>query len=235
MARKPTPRIDVSSYFAAIPNIFKRPSILAMPLLAAVIEIIIDQITPFFTDAVGGLGAGLFSLLVQLVYLWAFGVTIIQASNILRGRRGTFDEAWDEGRVKLGDILMAAIGFQFVVWAASYIGSFFGAIGLLLGAVAAFFLIYTIPAAAIGGMPGQMAISASIRAVRANPGASIVLAIVFFALWFAAIPLGLPYLLQSLPLLTWQLVTAAVRALVLAYLAFPFAKQYDDVAFRGFW
>ena len=32
-----------------------------------------------------------------------------------------------------------------------------------------------------------------------------------------------------------QLVTAAARAIVLAYLAFPFAKQYDDIAFTGYW
>jgi hypothetical protein len=30
-------------------------------------------------------------------------------------------------------------------------------------------------------------------------------------------------------------VTALIEALILGYLAFPFAKQYDDVAFRGLW
>ena len=72
-----------------------------------------------------------------------------------RGRRGAFDEAWDEGRAKSGGILFAAIGFQFVMWAAGYIGSFFGCDRALPGIVAAFFLIYTIPAASIGGIPGS--------------------------------------------------------------------------------
>ena len=228
--------IDFAMYARAVPLLLRHPSILAVPLLAAVVDVLVDQVTPLLTDAMGGVGAGIFVMLVQLVYLWAFGVAIVQASNIWRGRRGSFDEAWDEARAKFGGIALAAIGFQFVVWAASYIGSFLApALGLALGAVAAFFLIYTMPAAAIGGMPGSLAISASIRGVRNNVAASILLALVFFAVWYVLVPIGLPYLLVRVTPLEWQLVMAAVRAVALAYLAFPFAKQYDDVAFTRFW
>jgi hypothetical protein len=230
-----TQRLDLAMYLRAVPLLFRHISILAVPLLAAVVDVLIDQVSPLLTDPTGGVGAGLLAMLIQLVYLWAFGIAIIQASNIWRGRRGSFDEAWEEGRAKFGGIVLAAIGFQFVVWAASYVGSFLAAaLGLALGAVAAFFLIYTIPAAAIGGMPGSLAISASIRGVRANVAASLILAIVFFAVWYVLVPIGLPYLLQRLTPLEWQLVMAVVRALALAYLAFPFAKQYDDVAFTGY-
>jgi hypothetical protein len=235
---RPSMRIDLAMYARAIPLLVRRPSIFAMPLLAAVVDLLLTQISYSFTDPTGGAGAGIFQLLAQLVYLWAFGVTIIQASNIWRRHRGTFEEAWEEGRTKFGGIALAAIGFQFVVSALSYIGSFFNPfLGLGLGAIAALFLIYTIPAAAIGGMPGTLAISASIRSVRANPLASVVLALVFFALWYIAIPLLLPYLLGSAHLtpILWSLCTAAARAIVLAYLAFPFAKQYDDIAFTRFW
>jgi hypothetical protein len=229
------PNVDLAMYARAIPELVKHPSILAVPLLAAVMAILINAaVAPALTNALGGVGAGLFGILVQLIYLWAFGIAIIQASHIWRGRRGSFDEAWEEGRSKFGGILLAAIGFQFVVWAASYIGSFFGGFGLLLGAVAAFFLIYTIPAAAIGGMPGSLAISASIRAVRANVVASIVLAVVFVALWIF-LPYYLQYLIGTLPSLYYSLVSAVIEAIILAYMAFPFAKQYDDVAFRGLW
>jgi hypothetical protein len=233
--RRGAPSIDFAMYAQAIPLLLRHPSVLVMPVLAAVVEVLIRQLTTYATGAVGGFGEGLFLLLVQLVYLWAFGVTIIQANNIWRNRRGTFDEAWDEGRLKFGGIALAAIGFQFVVWAAGLIGGYFGALGLVLVAAAAFFLIYTIPAAAIGGLPGQLALSGSIRAVRANPLASAVLAIVFVVLWDVLIPLALPYALGNLPPLGWELVVAAAKALVLGYLAFPFAKQYDDVAFRGLW
>jgi hypothetical protein len=233
--RRGVPAIDFAMYLQAIPLLARHPSVFVMPLLAAVVDVLIGQVTPSLTDAVGGLGAGIFASLVQLVYLWAFGVTIIQANNIWRNRRGTFDEAWEEGRVKFGGIALAAIGFLFVVWAAGFIGSSFGLIGLLLELGAAFFLIYTIPAAAIGGLPGQLAISGSVRAVRANPLASAVLAGVFVVLWVVLVPSMLPYALVNLPPLAWQLVAAAAKALVLGYLAFPFAKQYDEVAFRGLW
>jgi hypothetical protein len=231
-------RLDLASYARAVPLLVRHPSILAVPLLAAVVDVLVDRVTPLLTNAVGGAGSGLLGMLVQLVYLWAFGVAIVQASNIWRERQGSFDQAWEESRAKFGGIALAAIGFQFVVWAASFIGSFLpfgGYLGLIFEAVAAFFLIYTIPAAAIGGMPGSLAISASIRGVRANVAGSILLAIVFFALWYVLVPMFLPFLLVHVPPYAWQLIIAAVRALVLAYLAFPFAKQYDDVAFRGFW
>jgi hypothetical protein len=222
-------------YAQAFPLLLRHPSVFAMPLLAAVVDLLLSQVSYLFTDPLGGSGAGLFQMLVQLVYLWAFGVTIIQANNIWRRNRGTFDEAWEEGRAKFGGIALAAIGFQFVVWVASYIGSFLGSFGLVLGAVAAFFLIYTIQSAAIGGMPGALAISASIRGVRAQPVGSVILALVFFAIWYVAVPLALPYLLVHLSATLWSFVTAAARALALAYLAFPFAKQYDDIAFTGYW
>jgi len=171
-----------------------------------------------------------------LIYLWAFGVTIIHANNIWRRGHGTFDEAWEEGRLKFGAIAFAAIGFQFVVYAASYIGSFIGAtVGLALGAVAAFFLIYTIPAAAIGGIPGALALSVSFRNVRAQPFGSLLLAFVFFAVWYVALPLGLPYLTFRFTSGVAGLIMAAAHAVALAYLAFPFAKQYDDIAFSGYW
>lgn len=231
-------RVDLSMYVRAVPLLLRHPSVFVIPLLAAVLELLLTQLSYLFTDPTGGAGAGLFGMLIQLVYLWAFGVAIVQANNIWRNGRGSFDEAWEEGRAKFGAIALAAVGFQFVVWAAGYLGMLLvavsGAIPLALQAVAAFFLIYTIPSAAIGGIPGAMAISASIRAVRAAPLGSVILAVVFFAIWFIAVPLALPYALVHVSATIGSFVIAAVRAVALAYLAFPFAKQYDDVAFRGF-
>ncbi|HEY4434473.1 MAG TPA: hypothetical protein VGM99_08715, partial [Candidatus Cybelea sp.] len=154
-----------------------------------------------------------------------------------RGRRATFDEAWVEGRQKAGGILIAAIGFYFLLWAAQYIGELLGGgiLGIVLQLVVAFFLIYTIPAAAIGGMPGNLAIGASFRAVRENLLGAGILAVVFIALWTLVPSFVITRLASGLNVIEYQLTFAAVRAIVLAYLAFPFAKQYDDVAFRGFW
>jgi hypothetical protein len=79
-----------------------------------------------------------------------------------------------------------------------------------------------------------MALSGSIKAVRDNVFGAAILAIVFVLLW-VVLPNYVVFLPLGSNLSVILLVLAGVRALVLAYLAFPFAKQYDDVAFRGFW
>ena len=188
------------------------------------------------TNPMGGFGAGIYSLLAQLCWMFAFGVAVIQASNIWRDRDGSLSAAWDDARRKAGGILMAAVGFTFVIFAARLVGGLFGdAAAYVLQLLAAVFLIYTIPAAAIGGLPGQLALSASIRGVRNQPVASLVLALVFVVLWILATSYGplllLPYVSQRLI----PLIVALFQVLVLGYLAFPFAKQYDEVAFRGYY
>jgi hypothetical protein len=230
-------RVDHAMYVRAVPLLVRHPSIFAMPLLAAVVNLLIDQISPFFTDAVGGAGDFLFQIIIQLVYGFCFGVAVIGANNIWRRRRASFDEAWEEGRHKAGGILIATIGFYFLIYVARYIGGFTGSpiVQLVLQLVVAFFLIYTIPAAAIGGMPGNLAIGASFRAVRESLLGTAVLAIVFVGLWVWLPDFLVNRFATGLGVVGYELVLAAIRAIVLAYLAFPFAKQYDDVAFRGFW
>ena len=225
---------DVGMYARAVPLLLRHPSILAMPLLAAAVDWGLTEISPFFTDALGGAGAGIFALIAQLVYGFAFGIAVIQASQAWRGRRASFDEAWEEGSHKWGGIVLAAMGFYFLVFAAGYVGAMFGGmLGFFLELAAAFFLIYTIPAAAIGGMPGSLAIQASVRAVRQDVFGTALLAIAFILLWVAV-----PQLVLYIPFTSVtveSLAIAGARALVLGYLAFPFAKQYDDIAFTRTW
>lgn len=227
--------IDFAMYAQAVPLLLRHPSIFVMPLLAAVVDLLIGQITPFLTDAVGGGGSFLFQIIVQLVYGFCFAVAVIGANNVWRGHRANFDEAWDEGRHKAGGILIATIGFWFLLYVAQFVGQFNAVVQIVLQLLVAFFLIYTIPAAAIGGMPGNFAIGASFRAVRANLVAAALLAIVFVGLW-AWLPTFLSgYIPASFGVVGAALVLAAFKAIVLAYLAFPFAKGYDDVALRGYW
>jgi hypothetical protein len=230
------PNVDLAMYLQAIPSLARHPSILVMPLLAAVVDLLIAQITPFFTDALGGAGSFLFQIVVQLVYGFCFGVAVIGANNVWRGRRATFDEAWEEGRQKAGGILIATIGFYFLVYVAGYAGSLVGsaAVQIALQLVVAFFLIYTIPAAAIGGMPGNLAIGASFRAVRENLLGAAILAVFFVLFWILLPEFVVNRFAVGLGVIGYELVLAAIRAIVLGYLAFPFAKQYDDVAFRGY-
>ncbi len=234
MRRGGRPSVDLAIYGRAFVYLLRNPSIFALPLLAAIIDMFVSYWQTLFTDPLGGLGTGLFAFILQLVYLFAFGGAVIQANNIARGYRAGFDDAWEETRRKAGGILIAALGFQFVVYAAGYVGGLLGSpilqIGLQL--IAYFFMILTIPAASIGGLPGGLALSGSIRAVRANSLACVILAIVFVALWvflFGYVGNALtvygeiPYLIG----------TAIFRAIVLAYMAFPFAVTYDETAFRG--
>jgi len=229
-------RVDVGMYARAIALLARHPTVLVMPLLAAVVELLMDQISPFFTNAVGGAGSFLFQIVVQLAYGFCFGVAVIGANNVWRGRRATFDEAWEEGRQKAGGILIATVGFYFLIYAAGYLSSFLGnslvQIGLQLAV--AFFLIYTIPAAAIGGFPGNLAIGASFRAVRSSWPGTAILSVVFVLLWIVLPGFVLDRFAMGLGLLGYQLLLAGVKAVVLGYLAFPFAKQYDDVAFTGY-
>lgn len=229
--------VDFGMYFKAVPLLLRHPTVFVMPLLAAALDLLLSQVSSYFTDPVGGLGGFLFQIIIQVAYGFCFGVAVIGANNVWRGRRATFDEAWEEARAKAGGIIIATIGFYFLIFAAGYIASLLGSgiIGIVLQLLVAFFLIYTIPAAAIGGMPGNFAIGASFRAVRENVLGAAVLAIVFVLLWLALPQFFTMRFGLGMSVLTYQLALAAIRAVVLGYLAFPFAKQYDDVAFRGFW
>jgi hypothetical protein len=216
--------------------LLRHPSVLVAPLLAAVVQLLLGEIAPFFTDPLGGLGTGLFNIVAQLVYGFAFAVAIIAANDIWRKRNAGFDSAWDEARRNAGGILVATIGFYFLIYVAALVGSIFASVlGFVLQLVAAFFLIYTIPAAAIGGMPGQLAIGASLRAARDAVVPTIVLAVVFVLLFFFLPNYLLTLVGPYIGLIADKLAYAVLQAIVLAYLAFPFAKQYDDIAFTRRW
>jgi hypothetical protein len=233
--RRPAPQLfDASMYVQAVPLLFRHPSIFIAPLLGVVAWLLLSRLGQVMTDPLGGLGLGLYDLIGQLGCLFAFGVAVIQASFIWRGRDGSLAAAWHEAQPKAGGIILAAVGFTFILYAARYIGQVFGAIGLVLEPIAAIFMIYTIPAAAIGGMPGQFALSASIRGVRNQPVGALVLGLVFILLWILASAYGTGLLAPYVPANLIPLVMGLFQTLVLGYLAFPFAKQFEEVAFRGF-
>ncbi|MGA9273807.1 MAG: hypothetical protein WBV67_09995, partial [Candidatus Cybelea sp.] len=67
------------------------------------------------------------------------------------------------------------------------------------------------------------------------PLPTAILAIVFVLLWILLPEYVVGRFALELGVIGYALVLAAVKAIVLAYLAFPFAKQYDDIAFTGYW
>ncbi len=236
---------DLSIYVRAFPMLVRKPSVFVAPLLGAVVALVLQELGYYLTGPLGDIGASLFFWIANIFYSFAFGIAIIQADSVERGLRGTFESAWEEGRRKAGGIILAAIGFWFIYWITGYIGSMIGSLSIaaVLSLVAAFFLIYTIPAAAIGGLPGSLAIGGSIRAARAEPFGAAILTVVLIVTFLGIS--GYPPILTTLiandlattfhlgpdvALLLW----AFLEALALGYLAFPFAKQYADIAYRAY-
>ncbi len=222
--------VDLSIYARAVAIVGRNPVIFVFPILATILKIALGFLRGPLFDPVGGYDFGLFQLLFSLIDGFAFGLALIAAENAWRSSRFSFASIWDEGREKMGNILLATIGLVFVVWVASLLGGFLGVLALLLPAIALFFLIYTIPAAAIGGIPGGAALSASIQRVKQSPLAAALLVIVSLLLYFyVGVILG-AYIGTAVGFLA-PYATAIIQAVVIAYLAAVTAQQYDDLAF----
>lgn len=223
--------VDLSIYARGFGVLVKNPVIFVFPLLAAVVEMGLNWIRGPLFDPLGGNDFGFLSLLVNLVFGFAFSLAIIAAEAGWRGRKATFTEAMDEAGRKAANILLATIGFFFILFAAGMIGAYIHPfVALALTAAAAFFMIYVFPAAAIGGIPGFAAISASIERVRSNYVGAAVLAVVAIVLFYYVAGVLSMYL--TAPLGAYALYGASlIKAIVLAYLAVVFARQYDEVGF----
>jgi hypothetical protein len=225
--------IDFSTYFRAFGVFARNPTVIVMPLLAGVIGIVVGQFSDFGS---GGLLASITTFLVLLIQLFALGVSVIIADQGWRRGTASFDDAWQDARRKGRDILFAAFGLTFVINIVQYIGQLLGngTIGIVLLALAAYFLIYTIPAAAIGGIPGGAAINTSIDRVRSAPMAAALLAVVTLVLMFYVgslieAPLFSTFGVTS-PLIG-SLIGAVVQAVLTGYIAVVMAKVYTDVSF----
>jgi hypothetical protein len=233
---RPRQSVDLAPYALGVPRLLTHPSILIAPIAGAAIALLFDYLGQTVTDPLGGIGSGIYSFLATAALLTAFGIAMIQASHIWRGRRGSFDDAWQEGRAKLGGILISAVAFVFALSVAAYVGVVFGPlVGILVQIVAAYFLIYTIAASSIGGIPGGAALSGSIRCARANPIGTALLALVSIVLWGFLPGYILNLVGAAITPFEADVLHVLIEAFIMAYLAFPTAKQYDDVAFRAFW
>jgi len=227
---------DPLMYLRALGLLVRNPSIIVVPLLMGVVGVFVGQVG----DAGGGAGllGGLTSLLILLLKMFAFGAACIIADMAWRRGRASFDDGWNEARRKGGEILMAALGFTFVLYIAQFAGTLIGPIAPLLLAAALYFLIYTIPAAAIGGVPGGAAISASIERAQHNVVPTIVVAIVSVAAFLYLDVLLAPlFTLVMAPLafasfgLLSALFSAVVQSIAVGYIALIVAKTYADISF----
>jgi hypothetical protein len=126
-----------------------------------------------------------------------------------------------------------------VLYVAGLVGGLVGSIGsIALTALATYFFIYAVPAAALGGVPGGAALQVSIERVQRSYANTFVLCIVFMLLtalfpiaWgFAAAPLSSgPEFLRSAAVVA--ILEALIKAVGIGYLALVMAKAYEDASY----
>ncbi len=184
MNRPSRERIDFSVYLRAFGVFARNPTVIVLPLLAGVIGVLVSQLSDVTG---GGIIASLTTFLLLLIQLFALGVAIIIGDMGWRRGAASFDDAWQDARNKGRDILFAAFGFTFVLSIAQYAGTILpGVVGIILLAIAVYALIFTIAAAAIGGIPGSAAISVSIERVKSAPlGAALLTAVALVLMFYA--------------------------------------------------
>jgi hypothetical protein len=222
----------LNMYLQAVRLLVRNPALVLAPLFTGVLGVLVQEFGgPTPGDALGGLTGGILQLLIFLFNSFGLAISVIIADRAWRRGRASFDEGWEEGRRKAGDIFLAALGLNFIVYIALQIGAFVNwQLGMALYLLAFFFLMYTIPAAAIGGVPGFMALNTSIERVRENYPVAILLAVVFVVLYW-----GVGTELVGLSTAGYGVVSfligAVVRAIVLAYFSLVLARAYTDAAF----
>lgn len=231
--------LDLLMYVRAFGVFARNPSIVVVPLLMGVVGVFVAQVGGDAGAGVfGGWTAGIMGLLILLLKMFAFGAACIIADMGWRRGRASFDDGWNEARRKGGEILSAAMGFTFVLYIAQFAGSLIGPLMPVLLAVAIYFLIYTIPAAAIGGVPGGAALQVSIERARYNPLPTVVVTVVSVAAFFYLdLLLAQRFTLLLAPLsfasltLVAALFGAIVQAIAIGYIALIVTKTYSDISF----
>ncbi|MBC5810677.1 MAG: hypothetical protein GIW95_07490 [Candidatus Eremiobacteraeota bacterium] len=243
--------VDPADYLRAVGLLFKHPAIALGPLAASFVLIFSGFAMPAgggLFSILNGMVASLFAILINSLGL---SFALVAADYAWRYDRVNLSESWETVRRRIGDIFMAGLGVAFVTYFASYLGSVFGSIGLpgfaligtlLLGAAVAFFLIYAMPAAAIGGVPGGAALNASVERARSAPLPTLVLLVVYYVTYFAAQPivsmfagnLLLGFGVRETALLAMA-VLLVVQSVFGAYYALVLAKTYNGISYRRIW
>ncbi|GAC1442126.1 MAG: hypothetical protein NVS3B17_08500 [Vulcanimicrobiaceae bacterium] len=234
-------RIDLLAYVRAFGLLARNPQIALAPLLAAVAQILLFKLVPAEAGAgfLGSANSSIAGLLAQLMTSFGLAVALIVAETAWRRGRAPFDTAWDDARRKVGAIVFAAFGFNFIIYVAGLVGGFLGSIGAYAVEFVAFvFFVYTIPAAAIGGLPGSAALNAAFeRAQRTVAATALVAAVYLFLIDFAPsliLRAIFPFMMTSAILMDGNVVSiviAIVKSILAGYVALVLAKAYDDASY----
>ncbi len=231
-------RIDLSVYARALGVFARNPVVIVIPLLVAIIGVLVAQISGVSGGgALGGLTNGITGFILLLLQLFGLGTAVIIGDAGWRRGTARFEDAWQDARRKGGDILFAAFGFTFVLSIAQYAATILGSVGIIVVALAVYGLIYTIAAAAIGGVPGGAAIGVSVERVRSAPITSAILTVVaillliYFGSFVGVYIDSWLFGLVGGTTIVAALIDAVIRAIVTGYLGIVMAKIYGDVSF----
>jgi hypothetical protein len=215
------PAADTIAHFRTGFEVMMRYPVMVLPPLAAQAVVFVLTLL-FFGGAaaavvVGG-GAGLLGAILGGFLLWlisglltliASAVTIVMARDALDGREPSFGEAVSVVMGRLADVIGASVLFGLIVFVASL---FF----VIPGLIAAFFLMFMLPAVLIEAAGAVDSISRSARLVRQNLGPALGLVIGAILL---AVAMGIVFaVLGNVPLLG-QLASAVLVGVFAAYVA----------------
>lgn len=219
-------------YLQSIPLLFRNPALILAPLFTAVLGVLVQLFAvPSGGGFLGSINGSIMGLLVFLFDAFGLAISVIIAEAVWRRGKGSFDEGWEEGRRKAGDIFMAAIGLSFIMSIAQMVGGFLNSTiaSIVLMLLTIFFFIYTIPAAAIGGIPGFNSLNTSVERVKENYLAALGLMVTFVVIFIGPQILG--GYLWAFGDIAHVLIVALLQAIGLAYFALVLARSYDQVAF----
>jgi len=221
----------------------RNPQIVLGPLLAAVAQVLLFMVVPLGGGGIiGDLTQSVVSLLSSLIAAFGLAVAIAGADEAWSRGRAPFENAYARAKRHASDIVVAAIGYSFIVYVAGLVGGTFGEGGsLILSAVVTVLCIYMLPAATIGGIPGGATLNVSVERVRAAPVAAVLVAVVYFfsvAQGPALIIMALEPLRFSSSILASgvvsSLIVALAKAIVWAYVALVLTKAYNDASYGRF-
>ncbi|MFN2448465.1 MAG: hypothetical protein ABR508_01555 [Candidatus Baltobacteraceae bacterium] len=229
-------RLDLLSYVRAVPVLGRNMGVVAAPLAGMLIVIALAWLNHPLFDQVGGAGDPITGLLANLAQGFAFGIAVIFADDAWRHGRGHLSSSWDGARSRAANILIASLGFFFLLYVAGMIGAILPVpyLALALQAIAVWAFIYAIPAAAIGGIPGGAVFSQSLQTARRNPVATALLVIVCAIVYIGLTGYALAALAGSMNWAARDAAQLVLGALALGYIAVVIAKQYADFAFRPY-
>jgi len=244
--RAQLPGLDLGVYARAVPLLLRNPVIIVVPLLMAVIGVALGMtgLPGGGSGFIGMTTGGLTGLIVQLLDLFGLGVACIIADEAWRRGSASFERGWSDAQRRAGDIFFTAIGIVLISAVAGYAGQLLGSfwVAVALIAIATIVLIWAIPAAAVGGIPGGAAIQSSFDRVRAAPLPAILATVVFVALTTFAAPwaageigLWLSPFVGSESGLVQLLLVALFEAIATGYIALVITKLYTDSAFGRRW